>query len=497
MRTGTAVRRVDRGWWVTVLGGGAVLTILAVGWWRLLFLPLGASHDGRINARFGLHVRNLLESGLPGSDYLASMAPFSELPYVHHPPLLNLLHALVGAVLGQGEWQLHLIGYIAGLATVAGLLWLARELGLGATGAVLALALVAGTPMFWIYARLGLGVSLMLVLLVLWVRHHRASDAELSPVPGGDGGSGTGPSATLLATMAGVTAFSGWTGALLVAALVAWGLRYPGLRRVCWSAGAAGAAAVAVTLAWAVTIGDVTELAAHASDRRQWPPWDALVENYVWFYGTLFSGWFRWLIVPAIVMAVVDRRTRMASVVVMVALAVWTLANPDAAYLHDYWTYPLLVPVFLGMAAILDRLGCDVPGITPRSGWEGARLLMVAVLVLVAVLGFRGLGPYRQAYFEVTSDAGRLIKAVGPGPAQEVAWVAEGVDPLPYWASYYWDLPVTEVPLDGGGLRSARDTDLVLARSDRLPERIRLEVEPVAEHGRYALFTAASLRLPL
>ena len=479
-----------------MVGGGAVLATLAVGWWQLLFLPLGASHDGRINARFGLHVRNLLENGLPGSDYLASLTPFAEQPYVHHPPLLNLAHGLVGAVLGQGEWQLHLIGYIAGLATVAGLLWLARELGLGATGAVLAVALVAGTPMFWIYARLGLGVSLMVVLLALWVRCLGPSDAGLSPVPGGDGGYGTGPSATGLAAVAGVTAFSGWTGALLVVVLAGWGLRDPRLRRVCWSAGIAGAAAVAVTLTWAVTVGDVTELAAHASDRRQWPPWDALVENYLWFYGTLFAGWFRWLIVPAIVMAVADRRTRMSSVAVMVALAVWTLATPDAANLHDYWTYPILVPVFLGMAALLDRLGCDVPGITPRNGWEGARLLMVAVLVVLAVLELRGLGPYRQAYFEATSDAGGLVREVGPGPGQEVAWVAEGVDPLPYWASYYWDLPVTEVPLDGDGLRSARGTDLVLARSDRLPERIWLEVEPVAEQGRYALFTAASLRLP-
>ena len=477
------------------MGGGAVLTTLAVGWWQLLFLPLGASHDGRINARFGLHVRNLLENGLPGSDYLASMTPFTEQPYVHHPPLLNLAHGVVGAVLGQGEWQLHLIGYVAGLATVAGLLWLAREVGLGATGAVLAVALVAGTPMFWIYARLGLGVSLMVILLVLWVRYLSASGEERRPVPGGEGGLGTVPSPAPLAAAAGATAFSSWTGALLVLALVGWGLRYPRLRRACWSAGAAGAAAVAVTLVWAVTVGDAAELAAHASDRRQWPPVAALVENYLWFYGTLF-GWFRWLIVPAVVMAVVDRRTRMASVAVMVALGVWTLANPDAAYLHDYWTYPLLVPVFLGMAAILDRLGFELPGITPRNGWERARLLMVAGLVVLSLLGFRSLGPYRQAYFDATSDAGGLIRTAGPGPGQEVAWVAVGVDPLPRWASYYWDLPVVEVRLDGYGIGSARDTDLVLARSDRLPERMRLEVEPVAEQGRYALFTAASLRSP-
>lgn len=498
MRTLAFFRHLDRGSRVAVAGGGVLVAILAVGWWELLFLPLGASHDGRINAQFGLQVRNFLENGLAGSDYLASRVPFSEQPYVHHPPLLNVMHALVGSFLGQGEWQLRLIGYLAGLATVVGLLWLARRLGLGAGAAVLAMALVAGTPMFWIYARLGLGVSLMVILLGLWIRSPGGSGVTLPPGSGCDSPSGTGSSVALLAVVAGVVAFSAWTGALLVAVLAGWGFFHPGSRRTARLIAGTGAVMVLVTLVWALAVGDAAELAAHAADRRRWPPWDALVENYRWFYGTLFPGWFRWLIAPAIVAAVVDRRTRMASGAIVIALGAWTLATPDAAFLHDYWTYPLLVPVVLGLAVILDRLdrplGTGKPGIGSRIGWRNlVRVLAVVGLVVLAVLGFHSLGAYRQAYFDAPSDAGGLVRAVGPAPGQEVAWVAEGVDPLSLWVSYYWELPVAEVPLDGDGVGSARGADLVLVRVDRTPVLIEAGVQPVAERGRYALFSAASL----
>ena len=518
MRTLASIRRLARGSRVAVAGGGAIVAVLAVGWWELLFLPLGASHDGRINARFGLHVRNLVEGGLAGSDYLASMVPFSEQPYVHHPPLLNVMHALVGSFLGQGEWQLRLIGYLAGLATVVGLLWLARRLDLGAGATVLAMALVAGTPMFWIYARLGLGVSLMVILLGLWIGHLGPSGTGPARLRGSGGPAGRDSSIVVLAVVAGAVAFSSWTGALLVAVLAGWGLLHLGSRRIARVVAGTGAVMVLLTLVWALTVGDAAELAAHAADRRQWPPWDALVENYRWFYGTLYSGWFRWLILPALAAAVVDRRTRMASGAIVIALGVWTLATPDAAFIHDYWTYPLLVPVLLGLAVILDRLvvclwnggtplaarapdcfadrplGAGKPGIGSRIGWKyPARVLGVAGLVLVAVLGFRGLAPYRQAYFDAPSEAGGLVRSVGPVPGQEVAWVAEGVDPLSIWVSYYWDLPVAEVPLDGDAIGSARGADLVLVRVDRIPAQIREGVQPVAEQGRYALYSASSL----
>ena len=442
------------------------VAVLAAGWWELLFLPLGASHDGRINGRFGLHVRNFVESGFEGSDYLASMVPFSASPYTHHPPLMNVLHATTGLILGQGEWQLHAIGYLAGLGTVAGLLWLARELDLGAGVSVVVMALVAATPMFWIYARLGLGVSIMVVLLALWYRHDRVGGRHRA-----------------LLSAAGLTAFSSWMGAGLVVLLAGFGTSDARRRGVALRVGMAGLGAALITLVWAVAGGDVGELVDHVGVRLRWPGWTALVENHRWFYGTLFPWWFRWLIVPAVVMALLDRRTRAAAGSVLVALAMWTLAAPGAAHVHDYWTYPLLVPVFLGLTVMLERA---------RDRFDHSRSVIVGVvaLVLLAGMGFARLAPYRDAYFRAPSDAGALIREVGPAPGQTMAWVAEGVDPVPRWVSYYWNLPVTEVradTVDGVG-----ETELVLIRLDQAPTWME-KTDTVAKKGRYALVTGAAL----
>ena len=467
------------------LGAGLVVAVLAVGWWPLLFLPLGASHDGRINGRLGLQVRNFLENGLSGSEFLASMAPFSEQPYVHHPPLLNLMQALVGSVFGQGEWQLHLIGYMAGLGTVVALIWLARELSIGGGATLAALVLVISTPMFWIYARLGIGMSIMVVLVAFWVRHLRAFGYEVGNPHPPDRPviQSTRPSSVGLLLTAAAVAFSSWTGGLLVAALAVWGFRYPGFRRTSWKMGAAGAIALLVTLVWAVTVGDTAELTNHAAIRRQWPPVSDLVETYRWFYDTLFPSWFRWLIGPGLIFALVDRRTRVPSVSIMAALGLWTVANPDSALVHDYWTYPLLVPICLGIAAGLDRLGSILQ--------QAIRIATAAAVIWLAGTGLLRMDLYREAYFDAPAEAGRLLREVAPAEGQRVGWVAEGVDPLPRWVSYYWDLPTESLRYFAVG--RLNPSDLVLVRTDRLPPQVPNGAEPVASRGRYALFEIRSL----
>ena len=451
---------------VRVAGGVVVAAFLAGSWWEMLFLPLGASHDGRINGRFGLHVRNFLEQGLADSHLLASMEPFSSDPYTHHPPLLNVLHAVAGSILGQGEWQLHVIGYLAGLGTVGGLLWLAREIDLGPGASVVSMALVASTPMFWLYARLGLGVSILVVLLALWHRYRRV----------GRGYRG-------LVVSSWLAALSSWMGAAAVVLLSGLAMRDPGRRKAAVTLGLVGVATSLVVVAWAAIAGDVTELAEHTMSRLQWPPLSVLLDNYLWFYRTLFPWWFRWLILPAIVIALIDRRTRPAAGSVVAALALWTFVAPGGAYIHDFWTFPLLVPVFLGLASMLDHVAA-------RLDSRRVALGLCAALFLLASVSFGRLQPYRDAYFRAPSDAGALLRDTGAAPGQAVVWVAEGVDPVPRWASYYWNLPAIELgPEDMGAVG---DGDLVLVRLDQAPAWIGAPV-PVAEKGRYALVTGASL----
>lgn len=463
-----ALARAGRETMVRIVGGSVVVAVLAVSWWELLFLPLGANHDGRINGRFGLVVRNFVEEGLEGSAYLASMAPFSDQPYTHHPPFLNILHVATGSVLGQGEWQLRLIGYAAGLATVAGLLWLAHELRLGGGVSVTAMALVAVTPMFWIYARLGLGVSIMVALLAL--------DRRRARLGGGD---------RALPAAAAVTAGSSWMGAALVSLVSGLGMANAAHRKAAVRVALVGLGAVTLVMVWAALAGNPGELVDHAARRLRWPGWEESVERYRWFYVTLFPWWFRWSIVPALLAALADRRTRTVGAAVLGALAIWTLVAPEAAFVHDYWTYPLLVAVFLGLAVLLERVSDHFP----HKGMKIGGGLMLAVLVVV---GLARLGPYREAYFRDPAAAGALLREVGPAPGQSVAWVAAGVDPLPRWVSYYWDLPVAE--LTGAVEAAPRGDDVVLIRFDRPPPWAETIPDPIAQRGRYALVTAGRLQ---
>ena len=136
--------------------------------------------------------------------------------------------------------------------------------------------------------------------------------------------------------------------------------------------------------------------------------------------------------------------------------------------------------MFLGWAAVLGRAAEHLAG--------------AAFLVLASVSGFARLPDYRDAYFRAPSEAGALLQeAGGPASGQLTAWVAEGVDPVPRWVSYYWGLPVSEAAaaVEGGSVGAG---DLVLVCLDRLPRWMHPVPEPFAQRGRYALMTGASLR---
>ena len=439
--------------------------MLAWSWWEILFLPLGDSHDGRINGRFGLQLRNLSEDGLAGSGFLSSIEPFSSQPYAYHPPLINVVHAMTEAVLGRGEWQLHLIGFVSGLLTVVALLWLARELGFRPLAALGAVALVVGTPMFWIYARLGFGIAPILVFLALWVRSGRDDSIRRWMV-----GAGV------------VVAFSSWTAAALVLLVGTLGLRDTRRRPDAIRVLTGAAIVVALTLTWAMLVSSSGELVAHTASRVRSPVGlGAFVDQYRWFYRTLFPFWFRWLIPIAISASLVSARTRAVSGAMLAVVAAWTIGLPEAAFVHDYWTYPLLASVALGWMVMLGWLADQAVS----SAVVGAAVVILAVSSF-SLMQQRG---YREAYFQAPAAAGQLLRVVDPPPGQEVAWVI-GID-LPRWVSYYWDLPVLEI--GSPDLSTAPEDDLVLLRLDRVPTWIDRAPISVATEGRYALIRVGSL----
>jgi 4-amino-4-deoxy-L-arabinose transferase-like glycosyltransferase len=444
--------------------------VLGASWWWLLFLPLGDSHDGRINGRLGIHVRSFLELGPFDSGFGSSLGPLADGAYAHHPPALNGIQIFVGWVMGAGEWQLHLIGWLAGMATVLLIVAIMRIVGIGWPAALTATVLTAATPMFWIYARLGLGMAPGLVLVLLASRS-RVTQKEAASWP------------LRIATF--VAVLTSWPNGLLAVVVALWMARRH--RRVALEmAGAGVVAAVAVGI-WILQGTDVGELAGHVEARISAPVGLAgFVDQYRFFYTSLFPSWYLWLLLPALAAGFASRATRPVVAMLFGVGLAWTLALPEAAYVHDYWTYPLLGPVTIGLGALI---GWATGGVRWR------QILLPAALVLLGGLSFISLqtGPYPEAYFTAPAEAGRLLRSTEPAPGQQIGYVAGPIS-LPRWMSYYWDVDV--VQLDEASLSRARPEDLVLVRLDLLPDWVEV-VEPadvIAQSGRYVLVTAATLR---
>lgn len=461
------LRRADLLGW----GGAAVMAAtLAASWWWILFLPLGDSHDGRINGRFAIHVRNFFELGPFDSGLGSSLTPLAEGAYAHHPPLINALHVLIGGLLGRGEWQLHLIGWLGGIATVLLLVGILRQVGVGWPAALAAMALTAATPMFWIYARLGFGMAPGLFLVAVVLRERTRDGEKASPL-------------LLVAVVVAVAA--SWPTALLAALLTGW--MFWSRRRVAADMAVAGVITGLVVIAWILQATDLTELRDHTAARLAAPVGlRGYLDQYRFFYTTLFPAWYLWLMVPALVAGFVDHRVRPVVIALTAVGLLWTAALPEAAYVHDYWTYPLLGPVTMGAAVLIDWAA------------SGARWRQVAVpgaMVLLGAVSFVALqrGPFPDAYFVAPSEAGRLLQEVGPVPGQQVGYVA-GPIALPRWMTYYWDVDAVELTEDT--LEQVDPDHLVLIRTD-LPPAWAVAYDRdgvVATAGRYALVEADALQ---
>ncbi len=459
-------RQIDRAGW---LGAIAIAVTLAASWWWILFLPLGDSHDGRINGRFGIHVRNFLGLGAVESGFGSSLAPLAEGSYAHHPPLINAIHMIFGWVLGQGEWQLHLVGWLAGIATVLLIVGVMRLVGISWPASLLAVALTAATPMFWIYARLGLGMAPGLLLVVMVLRNQQSQADRAS----------TGLKVAVVIAVA-----SSWPNALLAAVVAMWRLRHQ--RRVAIEMAIVGVLAGLAVFAWILQATTVAELAGHTRARLSAPADLAgYVSQYRFFYGTLFPNWYLWLMIPALIAGVADRRSRPVVLILTGVVAAWTVALPEAAFVHDYWTYPLLGPVMIGIGGLVHLAATG-----PR--WR--QLAIPFALVVLAAVSFVDLqrGPYPDAYFTEPSEAGRLLSEVDPAAGQQIGYVA-GPIALPRWMAYYWELDVQE--LTDAMLGTVDPSYLVLIRIDRPPDWAPDPdvSEAIATAGRYALFKVGTL----
>jgi MFS family permease len=445
-----------------------------VTWARSFGLPLGDSHEGRIIGQFALHVRNFWDLGPSGSSFGAAWQPFSDVPYTHHPPLLTGIHLVVSTVLGQGLWQLKAVSYLAGLTTVPALYWVGRRMGFGALPVAAATGALVATPWWWVYGRLGLGFlpNLAMVGMVLLVA---------------DEANNRGLRRAAVATGAAVAA--SWHGAFLAPLLWLWLWRRRGLDRTVAVVGAAVGVGALAMLVWVTQGGGVSELADHAGTRMGV---DRTVGEFLdrqWMFARgLLPAWYLVLVLPALVAGLADSRSRALTGMLATMVVVFAVVPSDNAWVHDYWNFPVLMALFPGFAALVDRVVRALPGLR-RGAAEGAVAVLVAAALVVLAPGAN-----HERYFAAPAEAGRLVEAVGPAAGQDTAWHTPQV-PWPTWVSRAWGLEPSVVA-SSEDVATVGDYDRVVVRLDRLPSFVDRSVadEALAVRGTYAVVTGVALR---
>jgi hypothetical protein len=469
--TPAAPRSRERaGWWAV----GAVTAAVAATWAPLLTARYGDNHFGRIQGRYALQIRNLQQEGLLGSSFAADWSPYSDNPYAHHPPLPNLLGTLFGLFPGDGEWQIRLGPYLFALLAIPAAALLLRGLGLGWAPVLLSVGTMAVTGYYWIYSPIMFDLGIILALAAVVAQLRRLSDPPRWLIV-------AGCAAGLLAGLA------SWRGIAFAAGLGLWLVLKRRLDRVTVAVAASMVVGVGLSLGYMFGIHGTAALADQTELRTAGGGFTAgEFARRIWQWLTdLLPAWYLALLPLAILAGLIDRRTRFCTALFTVFAAGWVVVLNNGSYVHDYWSYLILVPGVVGFGALFDWLANHLPAKVAVAGAVLAGLGLFATFVPMA------FGPTSQQYLYRPVDAGELVAAHPPPATQEYAWHADLS--VPRWLAYYWDLHPVEMTAERL-VEQAHPTDLVVARLSRLPDWLPTGVRPVAQEGQYALFRVADIR---
>ncbi|GAA1871635.1 hypothetical protein [Asanoa iriomotensis] len=473
-RLSTADRR---GW----LGVGAITLLLAATWAPRLTMPYGDNHMGRIISRYALHLANLQERGIVGSDFSADWAPYSSAAYAHHPPGLNILVALFGLLPGKQEFQVWLAPFVLALLVVPAGAALLRGLGIRWPATLLAVGLMASTTFFWVYSPImfDLGPILLISAMVVVLRRRDYDPPRRLLV--------IACAAALLATLI------SWPGIGFAGAMGLWLLA--GRRRVDRVVVAVGAAmliGLLISLTFIVGVSGVADLTNQAEFRTQGGAftWEQFFRRQKLSLEALLPPWYLLLLAAGAVVGLWDRRTRAYLAFAVAFNAFWTFGLNNGAYIHDYWNYPLLILGLVGMGTLLDHALGRLPA---RPALMAAT---VTALALVVALGTIVLGRTNRVYVDGPADAGRLVSQHTPAPGQQTAWLAGGGLSTPRWYAYYWNLPPKSVTPETLATNQANPPDLVLMDLRRIPNWLPKTIGDRAldREGSYALLRIADLK---
>lgn len=471
--------RTDRAGWT---GVAAITALVMLTWAPRLMNPLPGNHIGNVAARYGLHVRNLYDDGIVGSHFSADWLPYRTTPYAHHPPLLNVLDGIVGLLPGETTFQVLLVPFLLAATAIPAAAWLLREIGFGWTATLLANGSMVATGYFWVYSQVMVDLGPILALAAGVVRLRAGSPGRRLE--------------TAVAALAFVTALTSWPGIAFAAALVAWlwiRRRNRGAVRVVIAA----AIGVTLSLVFMIGAGGAGALVDQTGERTTGGsyPMITILRRVRLDLVDLMPWWYLVVFPVAIVVGLLDRRTRSLVAVSSTFAVGWILALGNGAYAHDYWAYLLLVPGLLGIAALVDladRAMRRPTWVGPGRRHLGTVLVSVAGFGVLATFVHMAYGPMAAEYVHRPTDGGRLIEQVDLPPDQRFAWVV-GFD-FGRVLAYRLDRPVAG--LTDVELPDLADDELILVDLDRLPSwyPVVTAPTPISEHNGYAFVRADSLR---
>lgn len=455
----------------------AMTLLVAATWARLITLPLGDFHSGRVDGRYALHARNLFEKGLTGSDWSADWSPYGTNPYAHWPPLRNVLAAMVAWIPGDGAWEPRLGTYTIALLAIPAGAALLRAFGLRWIPTLVAVGLMVATGFFWVYGNQKFDLALILAVSAAVVRLRRDPDPPRWLV-------GTAAALALLATTA------TWPGIAVTGLLLIWlvATRRRLDRAVLWFGGAA-ALGLGLSLLFIVGITGMDRLVGQTEMRSgEGVSWGGFILRQGRYYLNMLPVWYLALLPFAGIAGLLRKQTRLFMVAAIVFTALWTGALRNGAYIHEFWGFVILVPGLVGMGVLLERVADRVPDARRLAG--AATAVGLALAVYVGTLFF---GNTAQRYYFEPARAGALVMEHPPSEGQRYAWMYNL--PAARWLAYYWDLPPRGISLDL--VATADPDDLVVLRLDRLPTWLPpapIERSAVERDGRYVLVRMADVR---
>ena len=529
-----------------------IAAALVAVWLPDLGLPLGNNDDGRILGLFGLQARNFWDLGAVDSRFGAVVEPYvravydvapradpplDAVTYAHHPPLQVLMSVVSTGVLGDSVAALRVPGLLVGAATVVFMASLLRSRGLAWGPTLLAVAAMASTGFYYVYARISVSFSLLLAAIAAVSWALRSDNRR-------------GRDALVVAGLAALAAMQSWIGIAAMVLVMLWllaarrdetGESLPGgaersvdagqdvnteprvdaeqgvdavaaARRrrlpVSWLSGgrqqlltavvagtSLGAGATALWMLNAAGVQDLVDQVAIRTGNDVGGAGGSVTFTFgeflarQWRFATeemLVPVWLRVLLAPCLLAGLIDRRTRAPAAITLAVAAALTFGVQQGAWVHRLWNFPWLAPVTIGFAALADW----VRRLTPRR-WRPLPAALAAVVIagtLVAVAS----GSTRQRYISDPADAGAVLEQVGSLPGSELAWAVPPVS-SPTWVSYYLRMRVMRFSEDN--LNDLDESDVVILRADRVPDFFPEGAlsDPLAAHNDYLVISASRL----